>query len=126
MSIIPQLAHSLNRRDEIPNQELAVIIATTKNNNAVQELVENLHNKTKGIQHDCIKVLYEIGLLQPALITLYLPEFLALLKSKNNRMQWGGMTAINSITMQNSKAIYKALPAIKNGDENFIAIKNYF
>lgn len=114
MFIIPQLAHSINRRDEIPNQELAGIIAKNKNNNAVQELLQNLHNITKGIQHDCIKVLYEIGLLNPALIAPYLPEFLALLKSKNNRMQWGGMTAINSITMQNSKAIYTALPVIIN------------
>ena len=112
MSILQYLAHSLGRRDEVPNQELAKKIAAANNKAAVQELVENLDNKTKDFQHDCIKVLYEIGLLNPALIMAYLPQFLLLLKSKNNRMQWGGMTAINSITQQNAEAVYAALPQI--------------
>jgi hypothetical protein len=112
MTILPLLAHSLGKRDEVPNQELAKKIATANNTTAVQELVANLHNQTRGIQHDCIKVLYEIGLLKPALIAANLTEFLTLLTSKNNRMQWGGMTAINSITLENPGAVYKALPRI--------------
>jgi hypothetical protein len=112
MSIVPKLAHSLGRRDEVPNQELARTIAAKNDKHAVQELVENLYNKTRGIQHDCIKVLYEIGLLNPFLISGYLPTFLLLLQSNNNRMQWGGMTAINSITFAEPAAVYKALPLV--------------
>lgn len=61
MSIIDQLASSLGRRDEVPNQELAEKIAAAKDKKAVKDLVDNLANKNKDIQSDCIKVLYEIG-----------------------------------------------------------------
>src|SRR6187200_898886 len=98
MSIIPQLAHSLRRRDEVPNQELARKIVAENDKKAVRELVMCLHHRVKDIQHDCIKVLYEIGRIKPAMVTAFLPEFLALLSSRNNRMQWGAMSAIDSIT----------------------------
>ena len=78
MSVISKLASSLNRRDEIPNQELAKQIAAKKDKNAVQELVDHLNNKSKDIQNDCIKVLYEIGAINPALIASYSKEFLCL------------------------------------------------
>jgi hypothetical protein len=112
MSILPELAHSLGRRDEVPNQELAAKIAGANNKSAVKELVANLQNKSKDIQHDCIKVLYEIGLVKPALISGYLQVFLTLLQSKNNRMQWGAMAAIDNLTTQNEDAVYAVLAQI--------------
>ncbi len=112
MTIIPQLAHSMGRRDEVPNQELAMNIARQNNQTAVKELVENLQHKSKDIQHDCIKVLYEIGLSRPAMIIAYLPVFLSLLQSKNNRMQWGAMIAIDHLTRHYPAAVYQALPQI--------------
>ncbi|MEO6454147.1 MAG: hypothetical protein ABIN97_08755 [Ginsengibacter sp.] len=112
MSIINQLATSLNRRDEIPNQELAREIVQSKDKNAVKELVENLINKNKNIQADCIKVLYEIGLEQPALIKDYVTDFTELLSSKNNRLAWGGMMALNHITNENPETIFKLLPRL--------------
>jgi len=39
-------------------------------------------------------VLYEIGYIKPALIADYTPDFLALLKSKNNHMVWEDMIAL--------------------------------
>src|SRR4051812_10273336 len=98
MDIIQQLASSLGRRDEVPNQELAQKIAAKKDKKAVQDVVNNLHNKDKNIQGDCIKVLDEIGLIAPALIADYAKEFLALLDSRNNRMQWGAMAVLDNIT----------------------------
>ncbi len=65
--------------------------------------------KNKDIQNDCIKVLYEIGELKPSLIAEYLNNFVALLNSKNNRLQWGAMAAIDKITLENPKAVYLAL-----------------
>ncbi len=112
MAIIHKLAHILGRRDELPNKELALEISKRKNEAAVKELIDLLHHKTKGIQHDSIKVLYEIGQLQPELIEGYLPEFLSLLKSTNNRMQWGAMSAIDSITAAVPAKIYGSLSAI--------------
>ena len=49
MSVLPKLASSLGRRDEVPNQELAAAIAKAKNKTAIAELVENLANKNKAI-----------------------------------------------------------------------------
>lgn len=112
ISIINELASSLNRRDEIPNQELAAKIAASKDPQAVKELVDNLQAKSKDIQNDCIKVLYEIGAIEPKLIVEYAPEFLELLKHKNNRLQWGGMAALDSIALENPTFIYESIPAI--------------
>ncbi len=111
MSIIEKLASSLNRRDQLPNQELAKDIVLSKNKKAVKELVENLSNK-KAIQNDCIKVLYEIGEQEPKLIADYIHEFVEQLGSKNNRLQWGAMTALGTITNERPKEIYTILPTI--------------
>ena len=109
MSIISQLASSLGRRDEVPNQELAKDIARKADKAAVKELVENLNNKSKDIQNDCIKVIYEIGALNPKLIADYHAEFATLLDHKNNRLQWGGMTALNVIVLEKPEVIFKNL-----------------
>ena len=86
MSILNKLASALDRRDELPNEELAKQIADKNDNEAVKELVANLSNKRKDIQNDCIKVLYEIGERKPALIAAYAKEFIDLLASRNNRL----------------------------------------
>ncbi len=112
MTIIDKLATSLNRRDEIPNQELAKQIAKSNDKKSVKELVDHLSNKNKNIQSDCIKVIYEIGTLKPKLLADFSKELIALLDSKNNRLQWGAMTALNTITNESPKPIYKALGKI--------------
>jgi hypothetical protein len=112
MSILNKIATALGRRDEVPNQQLAKQIATKNDASAVKELVENLHNKSKDIQHDCIKVIYEIGELKPALISSYTKEFIALLEHKNNRLQWGAMHALDAIATENPKLIYSSLNKI--------------
>jgi hypothetical protein len=118
MSILHKLATSLNRRDEVPNQELAKEIADKNNRKAVKELVDNLNNKSKDIQDDCIKVLYEIGERKPALIAAYVKEFIMLLTNKNNRLQWGAMAALDTITPKNPKIIYSLLSKIIAAADN--------
>lgn len=112
MSILEKLSTSLNRNDEAPNKQLAIAITSSQNKNAVKELFANLANKDKGIQNDCIKVIYEIGAIKPSLISAYVNELISLLKSKNNRMQWGAMTALNSLTNEIPARIYSSLPEI--------------
>lgn len=125
MSIIEKLASSLNRRDEVPNQELAKEIVLSKNKKAVKELVENLSNK-KAIQNDCIKVLYEIGAQEPKLIADYTNEFVQQLHSKNNRLQWGAMTALGTITNERPKEIYTILPTIlEAADKGSVITKDH-
>jgi len=112
MSILNKLASALERRDEIPNQELAKLIAAKNDKIAIKELVENLNNKSKDIANDCIKVLYEIGQVKPDLIAGYIKEFTILLESKNNRLQWGAMTALNQIVLEDPKGIYFILSKV--------------
>ena len=125
MSIIEKLASSLNRRDEVPNQELAKDIVLSKNKKAVKELIDNLSNK-KAIQNDCIKVLYEIGEQEPILIADYVNEFVKQLDSKNNRLQWGAMAALGTISNERPKEIYAVLPTILNtADKGSIITKDH-
>lgn len=111
MSILNKLASSLNRRDEIPNQELAKEIILSDDRVAIKILITNLSSK-KAIQNDCIKVLYEIGEQKPELISNYIDEFVNFLDTKNNRLQWGIMTVLYSITNECPQKIYTALPTI--------------
>jgi hypothetical protein len=112
MSVLKELASSLGRRDEVPNQELAQRIADTGDKAAVKELAENLENKSKDIRHDCIKTLYEIGYKKPELIAPYAGSFIKMLDNKQPRMVWGAMTALSAIASETPAEIYKALPKI--------------
>src|SRR6218665_1102198 len=97
MEIIGQLASSLGQRDEKPNQLLAQKISEAGDKKAVKELVKHLGHKDKNIQSDCIKVLDEISQASPGLVAPYAHELIALLDSRNNRLQWGAMTALHAI-----------------------------
>ncbi len=111
--VINLLATSLNCKDDRPNQELAVEIIRSKRTDWVKELVDNLQNKDKNIQSDCIKVLYEIGERSAAdLIAPYCNVFGKILESKNNRLVWGAMTALDTMTMICPKEIFELLPVI--------------
>src|SRR2546426_9016368 len=117
MTIIDKLASSLNRRDEVPNQKLAKQIVDRNDEKAVEELVGNLTNEEREIQSDCIKVLYEVGERNPALIAKYAREFSSLLDSENNRLVWGAMAALDQVALANPKAIYGMLAKIVGSAE---------
>ena len=91
------IASALKRNDEEPNIALAEELAKSKNENGIAEIVSGL-NMDKATANDCIKVLYEIGERNPKLIVSYTKVFSDLLKSKNNRLVWGAMTALGQIT----------------------------
>lgn len=112
MSVLNKLSSALGRRDELPNQELARELARKRDKRGIQEIVENLGN-TK-LQNDCIKVLFEIGEIEPSLISGYVSEFVRLLSSRNNRLVWGGMTALATIADIRAKDIVAHLGAILN------------
>lgn len=115
MSVISQLATSLNRRDEEPNIDLAKKIAAKADHKAVAELILCLQHKDKKIRHDCIKVLYETASIKPALIAPYWRNFLELLETGSTRMLWGAMTALDSIAEEIPAELYKALPTVESG-----------
>ena len=117
-SVLDQLATSQNQRDEVPNQELARDLAAKKDKKGIQEIAENLWNKDKSIQADCIKVLYEVGYIEPKLIANYVDDFVKCLKSKNNRLVWGGMTALAECAKANPDAVFNHFDAIKKAKES--------
>lgn len=112
MSVLSKLASALGRRDEVPNQELARQIAQSRDAEAIRELVDHLSDKSKDIRYDCIKVLYEAGRIHPDLIVDHARKFIPLLQSKDNRMQWGAMTALAEIVREKPDGIFEHLPAI--------------
>ena len=118
MKVIDLLATSLNKRDDKANQALALEIIKGSHADWIKELVENLCHKDKNIQSDCIKVLYEIGEQgAPELIAPHLRDFGRTLGSKNNRLIWGAMTAIDMISSVNPGEVFKLLPEIINAIE---------
>ena len=106
MSVLNKIAFYQDRRDEIPNQEVARELARTRNAADIREIAENLWNKEPNIQSDCLKVLYELGYLAPGLVAEYVQDFLKLLKHRNNRMVWGGMIALSTIASLQADAIF--------------------
>ena len=112
IDVLNKIASALGRRDEMPNQELAREIAALGDREAIELLVNSLTREKQTVKNDCIKVLYEIGGIDPNLIGPYLDNFLALLSSKNNRLQWGAMTALAEIARINPGGLFPHLPVI--------------
>lgn len=113
MSVLNELACLQGRRDEVPNQLLARKLVERKDTIGIREIADHLWDKDKNIQADCIKVLYEVGYLDPALIADYAQDFLKLLASKNNRMVWGAMTALSTIASLTADTLSKHVPQIQ-------------
>ncbi len=114
MSALNRIATYQNRRDEVPNQELARELAEKKDRTGIREIAQNLWSDNANVKSDCLKVLYEIGYLDPALIADYVDDFLKLLKSKNNRLVWGSMIALSTIAALKADEIYVHLPEIQS------------
>jgi hypothetical protein len=97
MSALERIAFYQNRRDEVPNQQLAQQLAETQDKAGIQEIAAGLWHTNKNVRSDCLKVLYEIGYIDPVLIVDYHPSFLKLLNNKDNRLVWGAMIGLDTI-----------------------------
>lgn len=113
MSTLDKLACSLGRRDEAPNQELARELIANRDTDGIREVAEGLASKDSAIRADCVKVLYEAGYLAPELVAPYALEFVKLLKSRDNRLVWGGMIALSTVAPLAADALYPHLAAIQ-------------
>ena len=114
MSILEKMSHARNRKDDVPNQELAAELARTKNTDDIREVAQNLWHSDKKIQSDCLKVLYELGYIAPELIAEHVKDFIQLLDSRNNRLVWGAMIALAIITPIKHQEIDQAYESIKS------------
>ncbi len=107
-----QLSSQLGRKDEAPNIELAEQLVKYEDLEGINEVIQNLHNPDKKIQQDCMKVVYEIGKRNPHLIQHETETFLSFLKSRNNRMVWGAMTALSTVAHLSSSLMMNHLRTI--------------
>lgn len=112
MKVEERLASALDRNDEAPNIALAVEIAANKDPTTVAALVDILSTGKKPARHDTIKVLYEIGTREPDLIAPHIDDIASHLTSKDNRMVWGALTALDSVAKTHSEAIAPLLATI--------------
>ncbi len=112
-SIADQLSSSLGRNDEVPNTELARTIAAARDAGAIGELVALLDDPRQAIRSDALKVLYETGKLELALIAGHAERFAQLLDDRHNRMVWGSMEALASIATVDPIALLPHLATIK-------------
>jgi hypothetical protein len=110
--MIEKLAYSLGRNDEKANIDLALELIKSKNRKGIKEIIEGLNHKTEQIANDCIKVLYEIGEKEPALVSDYVDVFIKLLNSRNNRLVWGAMTALSKITPLKPQEVFNSLDTV--------------
>jgi hypothetical protein len=113
MSALERIAYFQNRRDEVPNQELACDLAARQDREGIQEIAQNVWHKNPAVQSDCLKVLYEIGYLNPALVADYAADFLKLLTSQHNRLVWGGAIALSTIAALKADEIYPHVAEIQ-------------
>lgn len=118
MSVLQKISVYLGQKDDVPNQELAYELARTENYEGIKEIAENLWNKNKRIQSNCVKVLYEIGYIKPELITDYIEDFLKLMVGKNNRLVWGAMIGLSTIAVLKTDRLYQSLGDIITTIEN--------
>ena len=117
MTVINQIAYFQDRRDEVPNQELARRLVEMQDQAGIQEIAANLWHENPNVQSDCIKVLYEVGYLEPRLIAPYAGDFLKLLRSRHNRLVWGAMLALSTIADLAAEAIDPQRAAIQRAME---------
>lgn len=116
--MIEKIAYNLGRNDEEPNIALAIELCKTKDSQGIKEIVNGLKHDKEQIANDCIKVLYEIAEREPELAADHVLEFIQLLKSKNNRLVWGGMTALSKIAFLKPKEIFENIDTVIIAYEN--------
>ncbi len=117
MSALNGIASALGRGDDQPNIKLAERLAEEADAQGVAEIAAGLHGNA-AVASDCIKVLYEIGYRKPELIAPYAETFIALLRSKNNRLVWGAMAALGRVAALNPKPVFEQLDTVVAAYEN--------
>jgi len=107
-----RLASALGRGDEAPNIALAEAVAAAGDTGAMAELAALTASGTAAERSDAIKVLYEVAARAPALAVPNARCFLALARGRNNRLAWGGLTALAHIATVEREVIAENLAEI--------------
>ena len=107
MSVLSKLASAQGRKDEEPNKDLGRELVENHDIEGIREIAENLWNKDKRVQTDCLSVLEQVGLLEPELIENYVAYFIELIFSKDNRLVWAAMINLALIADRKPQEIFE-------------------
>ncbi len=107
MSVLSRLASAQDRKDEEPNKALGRELVETRDVEGIREVAENLWNEDRRIRIDCLSVLEQIGLLEPALIEDYVADFIELVLSEDNRLVWAAMINLALIADRKPQEIFE-------------------
>jgi hypothetical protein len=111
--LLNRLGYMQTRRDRTPNLDLARDLVARDDIAGIREIAENMWNDNKNIHSDCMNVMYEIGRIDPNLITPYAVDFIKFLKSKHHNMVQGAITALSEIAKAKPDFVFKNLAEIK-------------
>jgi hypothetical protein len=111
--LLNRLGYLQTRRDRTPNLDLARDLAARDDMAGIREIAANMHNDNKNIHSDCMNVMYEIGRVDPNLITSYAADFVKFLKSKHPHMVEGASAALMEISKVNPEFIFNNQVEIK-------------
>jgi len=115
--LLNRLGYLQTRRDRTPNLDLARDLAARDDIAGIREIAANMHNDNKNIHSDCMNVMYEIGRVDPNLITPYADDFVKFLKSKYQNMAQGAIIALSEVAKVEPDFIFKHLNEIKKVTE---------
>ncbi len=121
-ALLNRLAYLQTRRDRTPNLDLARDLASREDKVGIREIAENMWNENKNIHSDCVHVMYELGRIDPTLITPYAQDFIKLLKHKQPDMVWGAMAALAEIAKVDADFTFKHLEEIKKARETVAVV----
>jgi len=115
--LLNRLGYLQTRRDRTPNLDLARDLAARDDIAGIREIAENMWNDNKNIHGDCMNVMYELGRVDPNLITPYAADFIKFLKSKHQNMVQGAIIALSEVAKVKPDFIFKHLDEIKKVKE---------
>ena len=107
MSVLSKLASAQDRKDEEPNKDLGRELVENHDIEGIREIAENLWNKDKRVQTDCLSVLEQVGWLEPELIENYVADFIELTFSRDNRLVWAAMINLALIADRKPQEIFE-------------------
>lgn len=115
--LLNRLGYLQTRRDRTPNLDLARDLTARNDIAGIREIAQNMGNDNKNIHGDCMNVMYEIGRVDPDLITPYAADFIKFLKSKYQNMVLGAITALAEIAKVKPEFTFQHLDDIKKVKE---------
>jgi len=115
--LLNRLGYLQTRRDRTPNLDLARDLVARDDKAGIREIAQNMWNDNKNIHGDCMNVMYEIGRIDPTLITPYAADFIKFLKGKHHNMVQGAIIALAEIARVKPDFIFKHLDEIKKVKE---------